>query len=82
MIQGSWVCANDFICSYKSWSMIVYDNQYTFVEMNCQNIFKIVDLKIHSIINIPILKVLSEHIDLVELQNFRSYYSLWVPKVP
>lgn len=50
--------------------------------MNCQNIFKIVDLKIHSIINIPILKALSEHIDLVELQNFRSYYSLWVPKVP
>lgn len=81
MIQGSWVCANDFICSYKSWSMVVYDSQYTFANMNSQNIFKITDLKIDSISNAPIFKALSKHIDLGELQNFRSFYSLWVLKV-
>lgn len=82
MTQGSWLCANDFICSYKSWSMDVYDSQYIFADMNSQNIFKITDLKIDSIISPPILKALSKHIDLVELNNFRSFYSLWVPKVP
>lgn len=68
MFQGSWVCVNDFICSYKSGSMKVYDSQHTFAEVNIPKFFKITNLKIDSFFNIPMPKALLQHIGLVELR--------------